>query len=237
MAGAHRQRQGCAPDRHERVPYGRSCRHTIDATSVHDMHALRMDDLDADGVPEVITREAYPALGTANDQPPLVYYVMQRDASGTTFEPHVIDPASGAGRAFVVQDLNGDCRPDIVVRAHGVLALGPLCANVAREPCRAASGPAPDRQTPTHRSAKSVTPFRSEKPTETPSQTPVTPFRSEKPTEKRSQIFDEAFHRCTTRRATAPVAPRPRSPGPSGREECEGGDLNPHGSYPASTSS
>jgi hypothetical protein len=90
--------------------------HTIDTTTVREMHALSMDDLNGDGVPEIITGEAWMSYpGLTEDPGPLVYYVMHRDASGTSFEPHVVDPTAGAGRAIAVSDLNGDCRPDIVV--------------------------------------------------------------------------------------------------------------------------
>jgi hypothetical protein len=89
---------------------------TIDDANVFAMHALRLDDLNGDGVPELITGEAWDDQPGVDDAPgPLVYYVMHRDGCNTSFEPHVVDGDSGAGRAFAVTDLNGDSRPDIVI--------------------------------------------------------------------------------------------------------------------------
>jgi hypothetical protein len=91
--------------------------HTIDNATVREMHALRLDDLDRDGVPEIITGEAWYSEPVITDDPapPLVYYVMHRDAAGLRFELRTIDDDSGVGRAFAVADLDGDCRADIVV--------------------------------------------------------------------------------------------------------------------------
>jgi hypothetical protein len=38
-----------------------------------------------------------------------------REGGSARFEPHLIDDASGVGTQFVVTDVNGDTRPDIVV--------------------------------------------------------------------------------------------------------------------------
>ena len=99
--------------------------HLIDDT-VDEMHALRLDDLDGDGVPEIVSGTrwcAHCGAGAPLDPSPalVVYYALRRDAAGVAFDRHVVDDASGVGAAFAVADVDGDGRPDIVTaNKHGL---------------------------------------------------------------------------------------------------------------------
>jgi hypothetical protein len=87
--------------------------------SIQENHAVRLADLDGDGVPEVITGKRWWAEGPgqeAGDPPVLAYFKMSRgEGAGVSFARHVIDDDSGAGTQFTIQDLDGDGKPDIVV--------------------------------------------------------------------------------------------------------------------------
>lgn len=94
--------------------------HVID-DGISQMHALRVDDLDGDGKPELVTGKRYWAHGPSGDPGSadpalLVYYsVKPLAAAGARFERHVIDDDSGIGTQFSVDDVDGDGRRDVVV--------------------------------------------------------------------------------------------------------------------------
>lgn len=94
--------------------------HLIDA-SVRNMHAIDLEDLDGDGVPEIVsgTRwcgHCYVPGGAASDDatPYVVYYSLERAGGVARYTPHVIDDSSGVGSTIDVGDVTGDGRPDIV---------------------------------------------------------------------------------------------------------------------------
>ncbi len=93
--------------------------HLID-DSVTEMHALRLADLDGDGIPEIVSGTrwcSHCGAGSAPDSatPFVVYYSMVPGAA-PCFTRHVVDDASGVGVAFDIADVDGDGRLDIVTQ-------------------------------------------------------------------------------------------------------------------------
>ena len=93
--------------------------HVIDATTSQ-MHALRLDDLDGDGVPEIVSGKRYWAHGPStdpgvDDPSVLSYYALHAGPQGPTFARFDIDTDSGVGTQFAIGDLDGDGRPDIAI--------------------------------------------------------------------------------------------------------------------------
>lgn len=106
---------------HERIKGGKDAefrRHTIDDT-FSQSHALVMADLDGDGQPEFVTGKRWWAHGPNGDVEPnapavLYWYGFRRVGDKVEWTRHTIDTDSGVGTQFVVADVNGDGRPDIV---------------------------------------------------------------------------------------------------------------------------
>jgi len=96
-------------------------------TSWSQAHVLVLADLDGDGEMELVTGKRYRAHNGkdpgGNDPCVLYYYKMDRDSG--VFTPHVIDEGNkvGVGIDTIVQDINGDGRPDIICPGKGGLYL------------------------------------------------------------------------------------------------------------------
>ena len=84
------------------------------------LHALVLEDLDGDGLKDLVTGKTYwahpPGKGDPDTEgaPVLYWFKLQRSADGIQFIPYEIDNNSGIGRQFAVGDLNGDNVPDIM---------------------------------------------------------------------------------------------------------------------------
>ena len=84
-------------------------------------HALHYVDMNGDGLKDLVTGKRWWAHGpngdiAPNDPAVLYWFEAKRSKDGVIeFVPHQIDDNSGIGTQFVVQDVNGDKLPDIVI--------------------------------------------------------------------------------------------------------------------------
>jgi len=81
-------------------------------------HALRLADMNADGLPDLVTGKrfwAHNGRDPGEREPAVVYWFeFSRQDGKPTWTPHEVDNDSGIGTQFVVQDITGDGRPDII---------------------------------------------------------------------------------------------------------------------------
>jgi hypothetical protein len=83
-------------------------------------HAVELVDIDGDGLKDIVTGKRWWAHGPEKDPEPkaapVIYaFTLRRDGKGgASYQPHLIDNASGIGVQLVLQDVNGDGRPDII---------------------------------------------------------------------------------------------------------------------------
>jgi hypothetical protein len=88
--------------------------------ALHEPHALALADVNADGLPDIVTGErmwGHVPAGNPDlaDPARLYWFELRREAAGPRFVPHRIDEQSGVGTQVVVSDVTNDGKPDIVV--------------------------------------------------------------------------------------------------------------------------
>lgn len=81
-------------------------------------HAMAMEDINGDGVPDLITGKRYFAHNEKDPgafEPAVLYWFECKRGKTPTWIPHEIDNNSGIGNSFIVQDINKDGKPDIII--------------------------------------------------------------------------------------------------------------------------
>jgi putative membrane-bound dehydrogenase-like protein len=97
-------------DRPEQNEYG---------LAISELHALALVDMDGDGVKDIVTGKRFWAHSShdpgALEPPLLVWFRTVRDGGEVHFTPYEIDDDSGVGTQVVVEDVNKDSLPDVIV--------------------------------------------------------------------------------------------------------------------------
>jgi hypothetical protein len=88
---------------------------------ISQLHALKLIDMNNDGLPDVLTGKRFWSHGPKGDVEPdapavIYWFELKRDKDkGASFVPHMIDDNSGVGTQVEAADLNGDKLPDPIV--------------------------------------------------------------------------------------------------------------------------
>jgi hypothetical protein len=82
------------------------------------VHALRLADINADGIQDIVTGKRYFAHNgndPGSSEPAVVYWfeISRTEKGKVQFFRHLIDDDSGIGTQFEVADINGDGRLDV----------------------------------------------------------------------------------------------------------------------------
>jgi hypothetical protein len=91
--------------------------HTI-SKAFSQSHGLMMKDINGDGYPDLITGKRYRAHNDGDPgafEPAVLYWFEFKPGKQPQWIPHLIDDNSGIGLSFVVDDINKDGLPDIVI--------------------------------------------------------------------------------------------------------------------------
>ncbi len=84
------------------------------------LHAIELVDMNGDGLKDIVTGKRFWAHGIKGDPEPnapavLWWFELKREGGKVSWTPHLIDGDSGVGTQFVVADVNGDGKPDVIV--------------------------------------------------------------------------------------------------------------------------
>lgn len=81
-------------------------------------HCLALEDINADGHPDLITGKRYFAHNGGDPgayEPSVLYWFEFKPGKNPQWIPHLIDSNSGVGLSIVVRDINKDKRTDIII--------------------------------------------------------------------------------------------------------------------------
>jgi len=95
-----------------------SWKHHIIYNAFSETHALAMADINGDGYPDLITGKRYFAHNGKDPgglEPAVLYWFQFSPGDQPRWIPHLVDDNSGVGLQVLVQDMNNDGLPDIVV--------------------------------------------------------------------------------------------------------------------------
>ncbi len=92
---------------------------TLIDDSVTQTHGLELADINGDGLKDIVTGKRYWAHGPKGDLNPdapavINWYELKREGKQVRWIRHEIDNDSGIGTQFVVADINGDRRLDVI---------------------------------------------------------------------------------------------------------------------------
>ena len=116
----------------ERVILGRAAADNANGAGFSQIHAIRIEDIDADGLPDIVAGKRRWAHGPLGDDEPmappvLCWFKLVRDASapgGARFVKHEIDNDSGVGTQFWTGRLSADAKPDVIIgNKHGAFVF------------------------------------------------------------------------------------------------------------------
>lgn len=116
----------------ERPILGRAAADNANGAGFSQIHALRIADMNADGLPDIVTGKRRWAHGPMGDDEPmappvLCWFELVRDGAapgGARFVKHEIDADSGVGTQFWTGDLDGDAHPDVAIgNKHGAFVF------------------------------------------------------------------------------------------------------------------
>ena len=114
----------------EHVILGKTKEDNADGKGFSQIHAVELQDINGDGLPDIVCGKRRWAHGIKGDDEPnadpvLYWFEMSRDAKGgASFVPRRIDNDSGVGTQFFTGKVNQDNKPDIVIaNKHGVFVF------------------------------------------------------------------------------------------------------------------
>ena len=100
---------------------GRTKEENTHGVKFSQLHAMRLVDMDGDGLMDLVTGKRRWAHGPTTDEEPgaapvLYWFQLKRDGKGgAEFIPHLIDDDSGVGTQVTTGDINKDRKPDVIV--------------------------------------------------------------------------------------------------------------------------
>jgi hypothetical protein len=92
--------------------------HHLIFDKVSETHAMALADVNGDGHPDLVTGKRYYAHNGEDPgahEPSMLYWFEFKPGVNPEWIPHLVDDDSGVGLQVLVQDLNGDGLPDIIV--------------------------------------------------------------------------------------------------------------------------